>query len=95
MFSSRVNMLQPDEPHLSLAPTFVVAPCTGAWIETVSHAAGPLALGVAPCTGAWIETYQRHVGITAAKSPLVRGRGLKLFREPGPAIGRPSYGGVD
>ena len=33
-----------------------VAPCTGAWIETVHLFPDELVQLVAPCTGAWIET---------------------------------------
>ena len=34
----------------------LVAPLTGAWIETSSVLSPPLSLPVAPLTGAWIET---------------------------------------
>ncbi len=36
----------------------VVAPFTGAWIETMSKEPTPILEGVAPFTGAWIETPQ-------------------------------------
>jgi len=33
-----------------------VAPCAGAWIETISHCGKIHFNAVAPCAGAWIET---------------------------------------
>ena len=33
-----------------------VAPCVGAWIETVHLSISMIAFSVAPCVGAWIET---------------------------------------
>ncbi|SPD73553.1 hypothetical protein PITCH_A190129 [uncultured Desulfobacterium sp.] len=33
-----------------------VAPCAGAWIETVMLGTGCRMESVAPCAGAWIET---------------------------------------
>ena len=33
-----------------------VAPCVGAWIETVLIRYTPRLIAVAPCVGAWIET---------------------------------------
>ena len=55
----------------------VVAPRTGAWIETGRGFYKLRPCYVAPRTGAWIET--RDVGHTlgALASPLVQGRGLK------------------
>ena len=37
-------------------PIGVVAPCVGAWIETLKIAEGRHSWMVAPCVGAWIET---------------------------------------
>ena len=34
----------------------MVAPCVGAWIETVLYSLLLFLLPVAPCVGAWIET---------------------------------------
>jgi len=34
----------------------VVAPCAGAWIETLSRSSPLFRPHVAPCAGAWIET---------------------------------------
>ena len=33
-----------------------VAPCAGAWIETITSSSSSSAHDVAPCAGAWIET---------------------------------------
>ena len=33
-----------------------VAPCAGAWIETLAEEGDELRCAVAPCAGAWIET---------------------------------------
>jgi len=49
----------------------MVAPYTGAWIETLYHILSMMASVVAPYTGAWIETvYQRVLEWLGACSPL-------------------------
>ena len=37
-------------------PELVVAPCMGAWIETLVKTGNNSPTLVAPCMGAWIET---------------------------------------
>ncbi len=64
----------------------VVAPFTGAWIETVALSGGSVTVNVAPFTGAWIETDLRFDDVQRVASRPSRARGLKLLvgavREP-------------
>ena len=50
-------MKQADVIYLHL---LVVAPHTGAWIETSAPPLPAMMLSVAPHTGAWIETNHAH-----------------------------------
>ena len=51
----------------------MVAPRTGAWIETSQYDGSGLVTGVAPRTGAWIETrHKKGHGLTGV-SPPARG----------------------
>ena len=50
-----------------------VAPCVGAWIETVVVVLSNTADEVAPCVGAWIETSVTGSGVGAGCRAL-RGR---------------------
>ena len=74
-----------------------VAPCAGAWIETMSKRPLDTSAHVAPCAGAWIETLSPKDGSDVVVSPPARGRGLKLLIDHlgGYALGRPLRGGVD
>ena len=57
---------------------WIVAPRTGAWIETCCCAEIICCTIVAPRTGAWIETLFYHHPLQRIKSsPLAQGRGLK------------------
>ena len=51
---TRVRGLKP--PKLAMLAIMIVAPHTGAWIETRNIRMGDLSDDVAPHTGAWIET---------------------------------------
>ena len=63
----------------------LVAPLTGAWIETIAVLPVPTRAEVAPLTGAWIETPEALERITEqARSRPSRARGLKQQR-PCPA----------
>jgi len=42
--------------NLVALPTYQVAPCVGAWIETQINGFCGGQVHVAPCVGAWIET---------------------------------------
>src|SRR3990170_8199127 len=56
----------------------MVAPRTGAWIETSMNIFLESSVLVAPRTGAWIETELSSLGLERAWwSPLAQGRGLK------------------
>ena len=56
----------------------MVAPCTGAWIETeILPTFLALPSNVAPCTGAWIETSVGKEGVAVVMSHPARVRGLK------------------
>ncbi len=55
----------------------MVAPFTGAWIETDLYGYVTRAFNVAPFTGAWIETIIRKPKARRAKSLPSRERGLK------------------
>ena len=56
----------------------MVAPFTGAWIETALQGSQHLRMLVAPFTGAWIETFAHPLTCHGlAWSPPSRGRGLK------------------
>ena len=57
----------------------LVAPHTGAWIETIHAPTSSLPLTVAPHTGAWIETANAPLGIRLMRSHPTRVRGLKLY----------------
>ena len=58
----------------------VVAPRTGAWIETRIKNQESEDQEVAPRTGAWIETIEiGDLAIAELTSPPARGRGLKPF----------------
>jgi len=74
-----------------------VAPRAGAWIETADSVFRFPAGVVAPRAGAWIETKTKETFVGNIPSPLVRGRGLKLWKNGLIRIdrGRPSCGGVD
>ena len=41
---------------LGIFTPFIVAPCAGAWIETMALLLPSSSELVAPCAGAWIET---------------------------------------
>ena len=89
-------MKQSALSELGLSP--VVAPRTGAWIETVQVEQVGRGQGVAPRTGAWIETESLLTARECrAESPPARGRGLKLFLASSISVekGRPPHGGVD
>ncbi len=43
--------------HFESCQLFLVAPFTGAWIETALRYCSSVIIRVAPFTGAWIETY--------------------------------------
>ena len=61
--------------HAALGGEFAdhpVAPCAGAWIETIWGAIPATKDTVAPCAGAWIET--RH---PRKKHRISRGRPLR------------------
>ncbi len=67
--------------------TGIVAPSTGAWIETAVSCLSDILCKVAPSTGAWIETWpQAKKEPGAVWSPPPRGRGLKQHMELGDAI---------
>ena len=75
----------------------VVAPYTGAWIETrmAWHRCAPDR--VAPYTGAWIETYMPTLDDAKLQSLPTRGRGLKLLFDDDTRllVSRSLHGGVD
>ena len=56
-----------------------VAPCVGAWIETLTEQLKEQRLQVAPCVGAWIETETKAGRAWRTKSRPAWARGLKLF----------------
>ena len=64
---------------ISTTRASVVAPLTGAWIETSESFFGTQTGRVAPLTGAWIETTKSASYVTAHLSHPSRVRGLKLF----------------
>ena len=71
-------------------PSLIVAPYTGAWIETQHTRKPTLYILVAPYTGAWIETAicRSYLQIRQWSHPI-RVRGLKLTvlgEEPGEAV---------
>ena len=92
---TRVRGLKPHGEKVLF--TTLVAPHTGAWIETATCGGELLALLVAPHTGAWIETTPDNTLITSVRSHPTRVRGLK----PAPSIdaaliaGRTPHGCVD
>ena len=51
----------------------MVAPCVGAWIETVAGILYAAAQGVAPCVGAWIETSVLNTAAIKASGRTLRG----------------------
>ena len=55
----------------------MVAPHTGAWIETLEMAIKQDFYGVAPHTGAWIETLPINRAVLPVGSHPTRVRGLK------------------
>ena len=55
-----------------------VAPCVGAWIETIAALMWDSAGVVAPCVGAWIETLLSESSRQQTQSHPVWVRGLKL-----------------
>ena len=55
----------------------LVAPHTGAWIETSMKIASEHSKLVAPHTGAWIETQLTGIALSAVESHPTRVRGLK------------------
>ena len=55
----------------------MVAPHTGAWIETKSTGLDNSNVTVAPHTGAWIETFPAECPANPAWSHPTRVRGLK------------------
>ena len=61
---------------VSMLPT--VAPCMGAWIETLYDKLIELTNKVAPCMGAWIETDGWYIFFYTCASHPVWVRGLKL-----------------
>ena len=58
-----------------------VAPCVGAWIETLLLLLSRLLVSVAPCVGAWIETPLAKAVKVIVKSHPVWVRGLKLYEK--------------
>ena len=58
---------------------YLVAPYTGAWIETTFREYILSKVKVAPYTGAWIETFVCARARARARSHPIRVRGLKLF----------------
>ena len=56
----------------------MVAPYTGAWIETNEIQLAFTIASVAPYTGAWIETYLEIRESMGMASHLIQVRGLKL-----------------
>ena len=58
---------------------YIVAPHTGAWIETMCASFTLCVSTVAPHTGAWIETDAMREESKWTKSLPIRERGLKLF----------------
>ena len=75
----------------------VVAPHTGAWIETDGGNSNQAELPVAPHTGAWIETSGFDIIIVLTMSHPTRVRGLKLAYAMRPMTGasRTPHGCVD
>ena len=67
---------------------FLVAPHTGAWIETAQGGTDDPTNLVAPHTGAWIETSNNILVIASVSSHPTRVRGLKP--DPNPKIFRQS-----
>ena len=57
----------------------MVAPHTGAWIETEKLDYCVFTESVAPHTGAWIETFFKCKPLMLAKSHPTRVRGLKHY----------------
>ena len=55
-----------------------VAPCVGAWIETLTEQLKEQRLQVAPCVGAWIETETKAGRAWRTQSRPAWARGLKL-----------------
>ena len=52
----------------------LVAPFTGAWIETIQKKQEEARVNVAPFTGAWIETYKRISRELAQAGRALHGR---------------------
>ena len=75
----------------------IVAPFTGARIETLKNGKKERELLVAPFTGAWIETGAWIGADKQTGSPPSRGRGLKLeyYYKVERGESRPLHGGVD
>ena len=65
----------------NLTKDFIVAPYTGAWIETLNSHCVMLFLYVAPYTGAWIETVTKRINTLNKESHPTRVRGLKRDRD--------------
>ncbi len=81
-----------------MADVLLVAPHTGAWIETPFHLLVSRLTAVAPHTGAWIETSRRSsVADVLLSSRPTRARGLKRVRpiRKRVCIGRAPHGRVD
>ena len=80
---------------VEIKPLKKVAPCVGAWIETMYGKVYRVRDEVAPCVGAWIETRRFRKIIPDVMSHPAWVRGLKQVRRKGtesPEIVAPCVG---
>ena len=84
-------------PDSQTGPPPPVAPCAGAWVETVEAGEADALFVVAPCAGAWVETRQRTAACLLCSVAPCAGAWVETAamsaRCPTPP-GRPLRGGV-
>ena len=76
----------------------IVAPRTGAWIETTNRRSRSLTILVAPRTGAWIETLPKSTGAISQGVAPRTGAWIETSVRIGIyhlVASRPPHGGVD